>query len=89
MRYILAMLLTVGLVGCATPLPVISVKTQTVEVPVEVACKATIPTPPIYNFSKAKPTDDVFAKTKDLLADRKLSLGYEEELLAALNSCIK
>ena len=89
MKYISLILLAVLLTACATTQPVIQVKTVTVDVPVAVPCNAVVPTAPLYNFSKSKTTDDVFDKTKSLLADRDLSLGYEAELLAALNSCIK
>jgi hypothetical protein len=89
MKYISLILLAVLLTACATTQPVIQVKTVTVDVPVAVPCKAVVPTAPLYNFSKSKTTDDVFDKTKSLLADRDLSLGYEAELLAALNSCVK
>lgn len=77
------------LTGCATTEPAINTVIQTVEVPVAVPCKATIPTKPDFNFDKLNVDQDVFDKTKALLADRKLHLGYEGELLAALTSCIK
>jgi hypothetical protein len=54
-----------------------------------VPCKATVPTKPDFNFDKLTEDQDVFDKTKATLADRKLHLGYETELLAAVNSCIK
>lgn len=77
------------LVGCATPPAGIQVQIQRVEIPVAVPCSVKIPTPPVYNFGSLKTTDDIFTKDKTLLADRDLSLGYEDELLAALNSCVK
>jgi len=89
MRYFIIAIMVAILAGCATPAPVIDVKTQKVEVPVEVPCKVTVPPAPDYNFNKSKPTDSVFDKTKALLADRDLSLGYQAQLLAALNSCVK
>jgi hypothetical protein len=75
--------------GCATDGPVINTVIQRVEVPIEVPCKAVVPTAPDLNFGKVTVDQDVFDKTKALLADRKLQLGYETELLTALNSCIK
>ncbi len=75
--------------GCATTEPVINTVIQTVEVPVAVPCKAVVPVKPDFNFDKLNVDQDVFDKTKALLADRKLHLGYEGELLAALTSCIK
>ena len=75
--------------ACATDGPVINTVVQKVEVPIAVPCKAVVPDAPDLNFGKMTPDQDVFDKTKALLADRKLQFGYEAELLAALNSCIK
>lgn len=86
---LLIYLLPLLLVGCATTDPVISVETQTVKVPVVVPCKALIPVVPTFSFDTIDPAQDIFEKTKILLSDRKLHLGYEAELLAALNSCVK
>ena len=77
------------LAGCATTDPVIKTVIQKEEVPVAVPCKVAIPTKPDFNFDKLTEDKDIFDKTKALLADRKLHQGYEAELLAALNSCIK
>lgn len=77
------------LAGCATDEPVIKTVVQKVEVPIAVPCKATVPTAPALNFPNVLQSQNIFDKTKVLLADRKLQLGYETELLAALNSCIK
>ena len=89
-------LLIIGLVGlvvllsaCATTEPVINTVVQKVEVPIAVPCEVEVPVRPDFNFDKLTPEQDVFEKTRALLADRKLHLGYETELLAALNSCIK
>jgi len=75
--------------ACATDKPVIQTVVQKVEVPVAVPCKATVPQKPDFNFDKLTVEQDIFDKTKAILADRKLHLGYEDEVLAALNSCIK
>ena len=77
------------LVGCATDGPVIQTVIQKVEIPIAVPCKAIIPTKPEFSFDKLSEDQDVFDKTKSLLADRKLHLGYENELSAALDSCVK
>ena len=89
MKHILLILFITVLAGCTTLPPVVDVKTQTVEIPVAVVCNAVIPPAPLYNFDKATKSTDVFDKVKDLLADRKLSLGYQAELLSALSSCVK
>lgn len=82
------MLLSFVLTGCATQSS-LDVPIQRVEVPIAIPCKAVVPTPPEFGFSKLSPDADIFDKTKTLLADRKLHLAYEAELLAALNSCVK
>jgi hypothetical protein len=80
----------VFLAGCETTKPPgINTVIQRVEVPIAVPCKAEIPVKPSFNFDKLTVEQDVFDKSKTVLADRKLHIGYEIELLAALNSCIK
>ncbi len=81
------LIIPVLLVGCATTDPVIQVKTQIVEVPIPVACKAEEPKKPEYNFDKLTSSNNIFDKGQALLADRELSKGYETELVAALRSC--
>ena len=85
--FILSLALMLG--ACATDGPVIQTVIQKVEIPIAVPCKATVPAKPDFNFDKLTEDQDLFDKTKATLADRKLHLGYESELLAALNSCIK
>ena len=78
------------LADCATDTPPgINTVIQKVEVPIAVPCKVELPVKPTLNFDKLTTEQDIFDKTKAALADRKLQLGYETELLAALNSCIK
>lgn len=80
----------IALVGCATDTPPgINTVIQRVEIPIAVPCKAEVPIKPALNFDKLTIEQDIFDKTKAALADRKIQLGYETELLAALNSCIK
>lgn len=83
----LFLILALTLAGCATTEPVIKVVTQTVEVPVAVACKQETPIVPDYCFSKLQDTSDIYDKTKCLLSDKALSIGYETELLAKFNAC--
>ena len=75
--------------GCATTEPVINTVIQKVEIPIAMPCKVEIPVKPDFNFDKLKIDQAVFEKTKALLADRKLHMGYEGELLTALNSCVE
>lgn len=78
------------LVGCATTRePTINTLIQKVDVPIAVSCKVDMPVKPVYNFSKLGTDADIFDKIKALLADRKLSQGYELEMETALNSCVK
>lgn len=75
------------LAACGTTQPVVKIVTQQVEVPVAIACKAVTPVPPIFNFDILTEDRDIYDKSRAILADRKLHLGYEAELLAALKSC--
>ena len=87
---LLIIAIVVTLAGCATTRePTINTVIQKVDVPIAVLCKAEIPAKPTYNFGKLSIEADIFDKIKAMLADRKLSQGYELELEAALNSCVK
>ena len=86
MRNRLMPLIAFVLVGCASD-PVIQTIIQKVEVPIAVPSKVDTPVMPIFSFEKLSQDQDIFEKTKALLSDRKLHLGYEAELLSALNSC--
>lgn len=83
------MLAALSLIGCATTEPVINTVIQEVKVPVAVPCSVAIPVKPEYNFDKVTVDKDIYKKTQAILADRKLRQGYEVELEAALNSCVK
>jgi hypothetical protein len=87
---LIILIAALSLVGCATDTPPgINTVIQKVEIPIAVPCKAEVPAKPDFNFDKLTVDQDVFDKSKAVLADRKLHIGYETELLAALNSCIK
>lgn len=86
---LILMLATLSLIGCATTEPVINTVIQKVEVPVAMPCRAVVPPKPEYNFDKITSDQDIYKKTQAILADRKLRQGYEIELEAALNSCVK
>ena len=88
MRNKLILILVLMLSACASN-PVISTVVQKVEVPVAIPCKAQVPTKPEFSFDSLSEDKDIFEKIKALLADRKLHLGYETELSAALDSCVK
>lgn len=86
MRALLLLSLVI-VAGCATTDPSIKVVTQKVEIPIAVPCKEELPAPPDYCFTKLTEQSDIFEKTKCLLSDRYLNLGYESELIAKLNAC--
>lgn len=75
------------LTGCATNTPGIETVIQRVEIPIAVPCKAEIPARPNFNFDSLTIEQDIFDKTKAVLSDINLHIGYEAELLAALKSC--
>ncbi len=83
------LLSAIALAGCQTTQPGVRVEIQRVEVPIPVPCKVDIPARPDFNFDKLKTEDNLFDKTKSLLADRQLHLGYEDQLLSALKACNK
>lgn len=86
----LMFLTLVVLAGCATvDEPVIDTVIQTVQVPIAMPCAVAIPTKPKLNFDALVVEQDIFDKTKAVLADRKLAQAYETELLAALKSCVR
>jgi len=73
--------------ACAHDQPAINTVIQKVEVPVPVPCTAEEPVKPDFNFDKLDPGANIFDKSKALLADRKLFMAYQDELLVALKSC--
>lgn len=77
----LALMLSIALVGCATP-----GTPEVVKVPVPVPCKVTEPVAPEPRYSP--PYDNIFDAVRDLLGDRELSQAYENELRIALKSCM-
>lgn len=89
MKNLIGLVISFFIVGCAHNEPISNVIIQKVEVPIEVPCKASIPTEPLFNFPSLTIDQDIYEKSKVLLADRKLHLAYEIELLAALTACVK
>lgn len=85
------MLVAALLAGCQTiPVaPVIQTVIQRVEIPIAVPCKEEIPLSPDFKFGQLTIEDDIFIKSQIILSDRQLHLGYEKELLAALEACRK
>lgn len=75
--------------GCSTLSdPGIKTVIQQVDVPIYMPCKVSIPEKPKFSFDTLVVDNDIFEKTKAILSDRYLHLGYENELLVALKSCM-
>lgn len=87
MKNIILFFTIILLGGCATTDPVINTVVQRVEVPIAMPCAAEIPLQPEFNFNKMTIENDIFEKTRAVLADQELHTAYETELLAALKSC--
>lgn len=78
--------LIVALAGCAgqvEPEP----RAVRVEVPVAVPCRAPEVQEPAWATATLRPSDDLQAKVRALLAERRQRMGYEEQLRAAVEAC--
>lgn len=82
-----AMLLIVvlALAGCAGREP--EVRTVRVEIPVQVPCKTKDVAVPAWAADGLKKSDPLEVKARALLAERRQRIGYETELVAAINAC--
>lgn len=77
----IALLALAGLLaGCNTLV-------QRVEVPVAVPCRVTVPPEPVWATSGLTPADGPWRQVTALLAERRQRIGYEGQLLAALEAC--
>lgn len=79
------MMIVLLLAGCATATP--EVRTVRVEVPVAVPCRAPTVAVPAWAASGLKKADSLEMKVRALLAERRQRIGYERELLAAVQVC--
>ncbi|HCK4559456.1 TPA: hypothetical protein N0H37_000967 [Pseudomonas aeruginosa] len=85
MRVVL-MLVMIALAGCAgqiEPEP----RTVRVEVPVAVPCRVPAIEVPAWAAAEVRKGDDLQAKVRALLAERRQRIGYEAQLLAANRAC--
>ena len=90
MKHALITLPLVLLVGCAaTTKETVKLDTVRVNVPVYVACEATIPTKPDYVTQNVPNSATIYEKMQALLSDRLLSMTYEKELEGAIVLCTK
>lgn len=80
---LLAALLLAGCAGKVEP----EVRTVRIEVPVQVPCRAPEVAVPSWAVSGLKKGDSLEVKVRALLAERRQRLGYEKQLVAAVNAC--
>lgn len=84
MRWLL-LIGVIVLAGCASRPP--EVRTVRVEIPVQVPCKAKDVAVPTWAADGLKKSDPLEVKARALLAERRQRIGYERELIAAVNAC--
>ncbi|MBS6036486.1 MULTISPECIES: hypothetical protein [Pseudomonas] len=74
------------LAGCASQVEP-EVRTVRVEVPVQVPCRAPDIAVPPWATASLRKSDTLEVKVRALLAERRQRVGYEKELLAAVDAC--
>ncbi|MGP6223962.1 hypothetical protein ACQUHS_14655 [Pseudomonas aeruginosa] len=62
-------------------------RTVRVDVPVAVPCRVPAVEVPAWATAGLKKSDDIQAKVRALLAERRQRIGYEAQLLAANRAC--
>lgn len=75
-----------ALAGCAGKVAP-ELRTVRVEVPVQVPCRAPEVSVPTWAAVGLKKGDSLEVKIRALLAERRQRLGYEKELVAAVDAC--
>ena len=84
----LALFATVGIIGCAAPIPAPPiVRTVEVKIPVMVACKTTMPPLPLWALSRISPDASLFDPVRAAMIEGKQRQAYEALLTAALLAC--
>ncbi|WP_289328810.1 hypothetical protein [Pseudomonas sp. 'CRE Jenny 4'] len=78
-------LLALVLTGCAVREP--EVRTVRVEVPVLVPCTTQGVAVPPWAAAGLKKSDSLEVKVRALLAERRQRIGYERQLVAAVQAC--
>ncbi|RMT63840.1 hypothetical protein ALP43_00209 [Pseudomonas azotoformans] len=78
-------LLALMLTGCAGRDP--EVRTVRVEMPVLVPCKTKEVAVPPWAAAGLKKSDSLEVKVRALLAERRQRIGYERQLVAAVQAC--
>ncbi|MNJ56698.1 hypothetical protein D3C77_522580 [compost metagenome] len=78
--------LVLTLTGCAGKVEP-DIRYVRVEVPVQVPCRAPDVAVPPWAAAGLEKGDSLEAKVRALLAERRQRIGYERQLLAAVNTC--
>lgn len=86
-RMIAVMLGCFSLAACATKPPEPVVRTVTVQVPIRVPCKPTVPAVPTYAADAISLEAGIFDLVKALLIDREQRKAESTELRGAIASC--
>ena len=82
-QVLLLILLLTGCAGHVEP----EIRTVRVEVPVPVPCRATEVAVPPWAASGLRKADSLEVKVRALLAERRQRIGYERQLVAAVEAC--
>lgn len=84
--FTLGVMMTVLLLaGCASPTP--EVRSVRAEIPMAVPCRVPDIAVPAWAASGLRKTDSLEVKVRALLAERQQRIGYEKELVSAVQSC--
>lgn len=84
-RKLFLVVIVAALSGCAAREP--EVRTVRVEVPVLVPCKIEAVAAPPWAAQGLSKSDRLEVKVRALLAERRQRIGYERQLVAAVNAC--
>ena len=82
-QVLLLILLLTGCAGHVEP----QIRTVRVEVPVQVPCRAPEVAVPPWAAAGLRKTDSLEVKVRALLAERRQRIGYERQLVAAVEVC--
>ncbi|CAI3808148.1 hypothetical protein GLGCALEP_05027 [Pseudomonas sp. MM221] len=80
------LVLSIAISGCAGKAEP-QVAYVRVEVPVQVPCRAPEVAVPPWAAAGLRKTDSLEVKVRALLAERRQRIGYERQLVAAINGC--
>lgn len=87
MKTVLTSLTFMAMVGCTTTVPVTKYDTVEVKVPFYLPCDVQTPEKLKLNVDQLRPDDDMYEKTKALIADHYLMKGHITELDSVIEAC--